>query len=154
MAAIAIPEEVAAHLQAAIELSNRRIQIRLLHEAETVLAQKLPIVAVVIAGAVLESALETVPLERYAGHWAEIERWRTVRSTAAHAASSELTLEQATDMVRGIRDFLTELVPVAETTQLEGRLTANQLRGKYKYVATSSTAFIQRKADELGFEHR
>ena len=33
MAAIAIPEDVAAHLQAAIQLSNRRVQMRLLREA-------------------------------------------------------------------------------------------------------------------------
>jgi hypothetical protein len=33
MTAIAIPEDVAAHLQAAIQLSNRRVQTRLLKEA-------------------------------------------------------------------------------------------------------------------------
>lgn len=45
----------------------------LLHEAKVSVAQKLPIAALVIAGAVLESALELFSQERYARHMAEIE---------------------------------------------------------------------------------
>lgn len=74
MTAFAIPEDVAAHLQAAIQLSNRRVQTRLLREAEAVLDQNAPIAALVIAFAVLESALEAVPPERYLASAASIDR--------------------------------------------------------------------------------
>lgn len=154
MGVIAIPEDVAAHLQAAIQLSNRRVQIRLLHEAEALLAQELPIAALVIANAVLESVLEVLPQERYSDHAAEIERWRKMRNIAAHSAPSELSLDQATEMVRRIRDLLIELMPVTDTGPVKARVTVNQLRGKYKLVPTSSTAFIERKANELGLEHQ
>jgi hypothetical protein len=153
MAATAIPEEVAAHLHAAIQLLNRRVQMRLLREADVALAEKLPSSAVVIASAVLESALEAVPSELYMGHAADIQRWRAVRNSAAHSPSLQLTLEQAAEMVRGIRDLLTSLMPITQTSQGERSLTVSQLRGKYKSVPTSSTAFIERKADELGLEH-
>ena len=152
MVATAIPEDVAAHLEAAIQLSNRRVQMRLLHEADVLLAQNLPLAAVVIASAVLESALEAVPPERYVGHMAEIERWRTMRNTAAHCAVPKVTSEAA-EAVRGIRDILAELMPSSETNRPDARITADQLRGKYKYVPTSSAAFIARKAGELDLEH-
>lgn len=76
-----------------------------------------------------------------------------MRDKAAHSASSELTLEQAAEIVHGIRDFLIELSPGTDISQVEGRVTVNQLRGKYKHVPTSSTTFIERKPDELGLEH-
>lgn len=151
MTAIAIPEDVAAHLRAAIQLSNGRVQTRLLKEAEAVLDQNAPIPALVIAFAVLESALEAVPPERYLASAASIDRWRALRNSAVH--SQTLTAEQARQVVHGIRSLLTELVPLTDSGQAEARITAGQLRGKYKHVRTSSEAFNQRKSEELDLEH-
>ena len=139
MAATAIPEHVAARL------------IRLRHEAEVALAQKRPIGAIVISNAVLESALEAVPEKGSIDDAVEVEQCRRLRNAAANPEFSEPTLEQAADMVRGVRSFLTGLAPGSKADRT-ARITVSQLRGKYKYVPTSSTAFIQRKADELGLE--
>ena len=153
MTAIAIPEDVAAHLQAAIQLSNRRVQTRLLKEAEAVLDQNTPIAALVIAFAVLESALEAVPPDRYLASAASIDRWRALRNSAVHSDSPAVTAEQARQVVHGIRSLLTELVPLTDSGQAEARTTVGQLRGKYKHVPTSSEAFNERKSQELDLEH-
>lgn len=153
MIAIAIPEDVAAHLQAAIQLSNLRVQARLLKEAEAVLDQNAPIAALVIAFAVLESAMEVTPPERYLASAANIERWRALRNSAVNTHSPMLTVEQAQQVVNGIRSLLSELVPSMDSGQVDARMTAAQLRGKYKYVPTSSEAFNQLKSEELDLEH-
>lgn len=150
MTALAIPEDVAAHLQAAIELSNRRVQTRLLNEAEAVLDQNAPIAALVIAFAVLESALEAVPPERYLAFAASIDQWRALRNSAVH--SPTLTAEQARQVVHGIGSLLTELVAPTDSGQAEAGMAPGQLRGKYRYVPTSSEAFNQRKSEELDLE--
>lgn len=58
-------------------------------------------------------------------------------------------------MVRSVRDFLTDLAPIAAASQPDSTFakTPRELRGKYKYVPTSSAAFIERKADELAAFH-
>lgn len=151
MTSRAIPEDIAAHLQAAIRLSNRRVQTRLLREAEAALDQDAPIAALMIALAVLESALEAVPPERYLSSAASVDRWRALRNSAVH--SRTLTAEQARQVVHGVRSLLTDLVPLTDSGQPEARITAGQLRGKYKHVPTSSEAFNQRKSEELDLEH-
>ena len=57
MAAPLLPQDVTEHLETAIHLSNRRVHLRFLDEAETLLALNLPAAAVAIAGVVLESFL-------------------------------------------------------------------------------------------------
>lgn len=153
MTSIVIPDDVAAHLNAAIHLSNRRVQTRLLKEAEAILEQDAPVAALVIAFAVLESALEAVSPERYLASAASIDGWRALRNSAMHSHPLTLTAEQAREVVHGIRSLLTELVPLTDFGQFEARITANQLRGKYKYVPTSSQTFNERKSEELGLEH-
>jgi hypothetical protein len=155
MAASALPEEVAGHLQAAIQLSKWLVYMRLLDEAAQAAAQNLPLPAVVIAGAVLESALEAVPAEQQLEYRDQIERWRTLRNGAVHSGSPKPTLDQAAQMVEWMRDLLTEVAHAGDPFQRE-KVTArspDQVRGKYKYVPTSSAAFIERKADELNLEH-
>lgn len=153
MSASAIPEDVAAHLEAAIQLSNRRVQTRLLKEAQAVLEQNAPLAALVIASAVLESVLETVPPDRYFASAASIDQWRALRNSATHSHPSTITVEQARQVVHGICGLLPELVTPTEAGQPQATMTAGRLRGKYKHVSTSSQAFNQRKAEELDLEH-
>lgn len=156
MAALSLPEDVAAHLQAAIELSHRRVHLRLLNEAERLVALNLPNAAIVIAAAVLESFLEGISRERVSRNEEQITQWRSVRNDVANSGSPERTLDQATEMIRGIRDL------VARDSRFEGEVRPGQIiaetplhvRGKYKFVPTSSSAFIERKADELRLEHQ
>ena len=57
MAAPILPQEVTEHLEAAIQLSNRRLHLRFLDEAEALLALNFPAAAVLVAGVTLESIL-------------------------------------------------------------------------------------------------
>lgn len=153
MATIAIPEDVAAHLQAAIRLSNRRLQTRLLEEAEAVLDQNAPVAALVIALAVLESALEAVPPERCLASATTIGGWRALRDSALYSPAQTVTAEQARDIVHGIRGLLTELLGLTDSAAAERGVTVGQVRGKYKHVPTSSEAFNRRKFEDLDLEH-
>jgi len=127
--------------------------MRLLEQAETVLGQNSPAAAVVIAYAVLESCLEAVPTERCAAYAASIERWRALRNAAVDAGGAKPTLNEAIEVVHGIRNLIKKLLTPTDSSESEPSLTVSQLRGKYKYVPTSSEAFIQRKAEELDLEH-
>jgi hypothetical protein len=64
-------------------------------------------------------------------------------------------MDQAREMVEGVRSSLIRdikvgprLVPVKAPAEV-----AEQLRGKHKWVSTSSDEFIGRKAEELQLEH-
>ncbi len=63
MPSISLPDDVAEHLQAAIQLSNRRVHLHLWDEAEMLPAQNCPRAAIVIAGAVLDSFLKGIVRE-------------------------------------------------------------------------------------------
>jgi hypothetical protein len=153
MAAPILPQDVAEHLEAAIELSNRRVHLRFLDEAELLLEVNLPSAAVLVAGVVLEAILtgfgEQDDRQR-------LEQWSELRNAAAHAGMSTVTLQQAREMVQDVRRSLTrELKLGPRLTLASARGDAlPQVRGKYKFVPTSTDEFIRRKTDELRLEDR
>lgn len=155
MAALSLPQDVAAHLEAAIQLSNRRVLLRLLDEADRLVSLNLP-AAIVIAGAVLESFLEGISRERVSENQEQVAQWRSLRNGAAHPDSPQPDLDQATEMIRGVRGLLTRDLPLVQDVGSVPLIAERirQLRGKYKFVPTSSAAFNERKAEELRLEHQ
>ena len=155
MAAHILPQEVAEHLEAAIHLSNRRVHLRFLDEAEALIALNLPAAAMLIAGVILEAIIASGQEQVAPSELQQIENWLELRNSTAHARAPWPAMEQAREMVEGVRSFLNRSikvgphrVPVNEPSELP-----EQLRGKYKFVSTSSDEFIRRKADELRLEH-
>jgi hypothetical protein len=155
MAAHTLPQEVSEHLEAAIQISNRRVHLRFLDEADALIALNLPTAAIVVAGVALESIAADIQELGTSTDRQQIEKWFELRDRAAHACAPAPTLEQAKEMLEGVRRSLTweikvgpRLVPVKMPEQ-----SPEQLRGKYRFVPTSSAEFIRGKADELRLEH-
>jgi hypothetical protein len=133
MAAQNFPQEVAEHLEAAIQLSNRRVLLRFLDEADGLVRLNLPLAAVRIAGV----ALECLPAcTRDLGKYAD--------------PAPDLTLEQAKAMVAEARGCLAGEDRTQPKTSAEA---IREVRGKYRFVPTSADDFILRKADELRVFH-
>jgi hypothetical protein len=155
MAASILPQEVTEHLEAAIHLSNRRVLLRFLDEAEVLLALNLPVAAILVAGVVLESIVAAGQEQGSPDERQQIGNWLELRNSVAHAGAPSLAADQVKEMVEGIRGFLIRDVSVGQRFVTAQTLaeTPAQLRGKYKFVPTSSAEFIRRKADELRLEH-
>ena len=155
MAAQLLPQDVTEHLTAAIQLSNKHIHLRFLDEAETLLSLQMPAAAIVVAGVVLESLVAGQRHRADPNELQQIEKWSQLRSVAVHSHERMATLDEARDMVTGVRRFL--LQTAATGTRLSFTVHPNRgpgpVRGKYKFVPTSSQEFIARKADELRLEH-
>jgi hypothetical protein len=155
MAAPILPQEVTEHLEAAIQLSNRRVHLRFLDEAETLLALNLPIAAVLVAGVVLESILASQLNQGGPEDLQRMESWSELRKRVAHGQEPAVSMDQAREMVRDVRKSLMREGRLgrrlaSQTRQAE---SPRQVRGKYKFVPTSSAEFIRRKEDELRLEH-
>ena len=155
MAAPILPQDVTEHLEAAIQLSNRRVHLRFLEEAELLLAFDQPAAAVLVAGVVLESIL--AGLREQAGSEARqrMEKWLELRNEVAHAQVPAVALDQAKEMVGGVRASLTREMkfgPRPASSKAPAQ-SPRQVRGKYQFVPTSASDFIRRKADELRLEH-
>jgi hypothetical protein len=155
MAAPLLPQDVTEHLETAIHLFNRHVHLRLLDEAETLLALNLPAAAIAIAGVVLECLPvsqrdDAAPQERH-----EIEKWSELRDGVVHSQTPGVSLDAAREMVAGVRRYLLRATSVGPRRALRGTSTVElrRVRGKYKFVPTSSAEFIARKADELRLEH-
>jgi hypothetical protein len=154
MAAPLLPQDVTEHLTAAIQLSNKHIHLRFLEEAETLLSLQMPAAAIVVAGVVLKSLAAG---QRHCADPSELERiekWSQLRN-AAHSQERMETPDKAKEMVAGVRRLL--LRGAATGPQLVFTADPNRVpepvRGKYKFVPTSSEEFIARKVDELRLEH-
>jgi hypothetical protein len=103
---------------------------------------------------VLDSFLEGISRERVSANQEQIAQWRELRNNAAHPGSHKPTVDRATEMIRGVRNVLTrDLRLVEDVRPAQDTAEPRQVRGKYKFVPTSSAAFIERKADELRLEH-
>ena len=154
MAAPLLPQDVTEHLTAAIQLSNKHIHLRFLEEAETLLSLQMPVAAIVVAGVVLESFVAGQRYRADPNELQRIEKWSELRNAAVHSHERIVTLDEAREMVAGVRRLL--LRATATSPQLA--FTAHQnrapgpVRGKYKFVPTSSEEFIARKVDELRLE--
>jgi hypothetical protein len=153
MATLILPREVTEHLEAAIELSNRRVHLRFLDEAEALIALNLPTAAVMVAGVVLESILAGVREEEAFQDRQQINEWFELRNEVVHAHATTVTLDQAKRMVEDARRFLTRETKVGLHLTASKTLAPRQIQGKYRFVPTSSAEFISRKADELRLEH-
>jgi hypothetical protein len=154
MAAPLLPQDVAEHLEAAIQLSNRRVHLRFLDEAELLLAVNFPAGAVLVAGVVLEASLAG-PREQGGSEARErLEKWLELRNGVAHAQAA-VTLDQARAMVEDLRESLTGEIRIgprlASPKSPSG--APRQVRGKFKFVPTSAAEFIRGKAEELRLEH-
>ena len=154
MAAPLLPQDVTEHLTAAIQLSNKHILLRFVEEAETLLSLQMPTAAVVVAGVVLESLLAGQPGAN-PNAWQEIEKWSQLRAAAVHSQERMVTLDEARDMVAGVRRLLLQAPP--SDPRLAYTVHPNRapgpVRGKYKFLPTSSDEFIARKIDEMRLEH-
>ncbi len=155
MAAPHLPQDVTEHLTAAIQLSNKHIHLRFLEEAETLLSLEMPAAAIVVAGVVLESLVAGQQNRADPNELQQIEKWSRLRNTAVHSDERMVTLDEAREMVAGVRRLL--LQAAANGPRLVFTAYPNKppgpLRGKYKFVPTSSEEFIARKVDELRLEH-
>jgi hypothetical protein len=154
MAAPLLPQDVTEHLTAAIQLSNKHIHLRFLEEAETLLSLQMPAAAIVVAGVVLESLVAAQGHPADPNEFQQIEKWSQLRNVAAHSREQLVTLDEAREMVAGVRRLLlrTTAAPRLAFTAHPNR-APGPVRGKYKFVPTSSEEFIARKTDELRLEH-
>jgi hypothetical protein len=152
MAAPLLPQDVTEYLTAAIQLSNKHIHLRFLEEAETLLSLQMPAAAIAVAGVVLESL---VAGQGHPDELQQIEKWSQLRNVAVHSRARMVTLDEAREMAAGVRRLL--LQAAATGPRLAFTAHPNRapgpVRGKYKFVPTSSEEFIARKADELRLEH-
>lgn len=155
MAAPLLPQDVTEHLTAAIQLSNRHIQLRFLEEAETLLSFQFPAAAILVAGVVLEFLIPGQRQQANPDEQQQIEKWAKLRNDAAHPHGRRLTLEKAKEMIAGVRQLLLRATGAGPQPALtaSSNKTSGRVRGKYKFVRTSSEEFIARKADELRLEH-
>lgn len=155
MAAPILPQDVTEHLEAAIQLANRRVHLRFLDEAELLLEFNLPTAAVVVAGVVLEAILSGPPGQGGSEDRERLEKWSELRNGVAHGQLAAVTLSQAKEMVEDVRAALkreTRFGPRLASPKAPAQSPA-QVRGKYTFVPTSAAEFIRRKADELRLEH-
>ena len=155
MAAPLLPQDVTEHLTAAIQLSNKHIHLRFLDEAETLLSLQMPSAAIAISGVVLESLVAEQQHRADPNEWQRIEKWSRLRNAAVHSHERMVTLDEAREMVAGVRRLLlraTATGPRLAFTSHPNR-APGPVRGKYKFVPTSSDEFIARKVDELRLEH-
>jgi len=155
MAAPLLPQDVTEHLTAAIQLSNKHIHLRFLEEAETLLSLQMPVAAIVVAGVVLESLVAGQRHRADPNESQRIEKWSQLRKVAVHSQERIPTLDETREMVEGVRRLL--LRATASGPRLAFTAHPNRapgpVRGKYKFVPTSSEEFIARKVDELRLEH-
>jgi hypothetical protein len=151
MAAPLLPQDVSEYLQAAIQLSNRRVHLRFLEEAELLLTVNLPAGAVLVAGVVLEAILAGSQEPAGSGVRERLGKWTDLRDGVANSQTPAVSLDQAREMVRDVRESLTGETPGGPRP---GKPQAPpQVRGKFRFVPTSAAEFISRKADELRLEH-
>jgi hypothetical protein len=156
MAAPLLPQDVTEHLEAAIQLSNRHIQVRLLDEAETLLSFQFPAAAIAVAGVVLESLITGQRHHADPDEAQQIEKWSQLRNVAVHSHGGIVNLDEAREMVEGVRQLLLGAAIVGPRFALttNSNVRPERVRGKYKFVPTSSAEFIARKVDELRLEHQ
>jgi hypothetical protein len=152
MASLILPEDVAEHLAAAIQLYDRRWRLRLLDEAQTLINLNLSTAAIVVAGIVMESMFQDAS-EAPPQHQQQIAKWRDMRNRVVHQSTTEVTREQAQEMVEGVGWLLSLRFQATAPISRRPATTPQQIRGKYRFVPTSSEEFIKRKADELRLEH-
>ena len=155
MAAPLMPQDVIEHLAAAIQLSNNHIHLRFLEEAETLLSLQMPAAAIVVAGVVLESLVVGQQHGADPNESQRMEKWSQLRNAAVHSHERMVTLDEAREIVAGVRRLLlraTATGPRLAFTAHPNR-APGPVRGKYKFVPTTSEEFIARKVDELRLEH-
>src|SRR5947209_8612228 len=152
MAAHSLPQEVAEHLEAAIHLSNRRVYLRLLDEAEALVTQN-PGAVVMVASVVLESLL--VSGQSAVEDPQRIQKWSALRNRVASSQVPAVSIDEAREMVERVRLALLResRLPPKPASETRAEVAAREVRGKYKFVPTNSEDFIRRKADELKLEH-
>ena len=154
MAAPLLPQDVTEHLTAAIQLSNKHVHLRFLEEAEILLSLQMPAAAIVVAGVVLESLVAGQGHRADPNELEQIENWSQQRNAAVHSHERMVTLDEAREMVAGVRRLL--LRAAASGPRLAFTADPNRVpgpvRGKYEFVPTSSEEFIARKIDELRLE--
>jgi hypothetical protein len=155
MAAPLLPQDVTEHLAAAIQLSNRHVHLRFLEEAETLLSLNLPAAAIRVAGVVLEFLVAGQRHQAAPNELQQIERWSQLRNNAVHPHGRTVNLDEAKEMVAGVRHLLLRATGTGPGFALKARSnrTSQRVRGKYKFVPTSSEEFIAREAEELRLEH-
>ena len=154
MAATILPQDVTEHLEAAIQLSNRRVHLRFLDEAEGLLALNFPSAAVVVVGVVLELILVNHREEGGSEDQQRAEKWFDLRNHVTHAVIPTVSLDEAKEMVEGVRTLLRREIKVSSRVAqpTTPSTAAHQVRGKYKFVPTSAAECIGRKPDELRLE--
>ncbi len=141
MAAPNFPQDVTEHLQAAIQLANRRVYLRFLEEAE-LLALDLPGAAVLVACVVLEQVQQ------------HTERWSELRNQAVHGNVANVTFNQAKELVEDVRGLLQRQTMFGQDPYpLRAAVSPSQIQGKYRFVPTSADEFSRSKADEVSLEH-
>jgi hypothetical protein len=158
MASIPVPEEAASHLGAILLAFNREIFGSFLDEADELAELGQANSALLIAGTVLEyfersPAASALPHE----HRIEIAEWRQLRNQAAHGAAGAISVQQAKQVIDGVRQILmSDKVSGESVRHLRPADGAHPhaIKGKYAHVPTSSDDFIKRKHKELDLEDR
>jgi hypothetical protein len=158
MTSVLIPEEAASHLGAILLAFNREIFGSFLDEADELAGLDLATSAVIIAGTVLEyfersPSAGALPPE----HRNEIVAWRRLRNQAVHGAAGTLSVQQAREVIDGIRHILgvhLEAGVAADRPWPERAVSPHDIKGEYAYVPTSSDEFMKRKREDLELEDR
>lgn len=157
MTSVLVPDEAASHLGAILLAFNRQIFGSFLDEADELAGSGQATAAVLIAGTVLEyfersPSAGALPHE----HRRQIAEWRQLRNQVAHGSAISLTVQQARQLIEGVREIL---AATRAWEKPDGRLrpdagAARAVKGRYSGVPTSSDDFIRRKREGLDLEDR
>ena len=155
---VPVPDEAVGHLGAILVAFNREIFGSFLDEADELAALGQVASAVLIVGTVLEYVERSpgggsLPIEARS----EIEGWRRLRSQVAHGSAGALSVQQARQVIDGVRRILmTRDLSEQSVPRLSPGAGAapHAVKGKYAHVPTSSADFIRRKGEDLELENR
>ena len=158
MTSVAVSEEAASHLGAILVAFNREIFSGFLDEAAELAELGQVGSAVLIAGTVLEY-FERSPVAKAhsPGYGSETAVWRELRNRVAHGSAGALSVEQARQLIDGVRQILLTGDVSSRPSyypRAEASAVPHIIQGKYAHVPTSSDEFMVRKREDLELEER
>ncbi len=158
MISVPVSEEAASHLGAILVAFNREIFSGFLDEAAELAELGQAGSAVLIAGTVLEY-FERSPVAKAhsPGYGSETAVWRELRNRVAHGSAAALSVEQARQMIDGVRQILLTGDVSSRpgySPRAEAGAVTHLIKGKYAHVPTSSDEFMARKREDVELEER
>ena len=159
MAHAAVAGEIEKHLELAFALSRREVFLKLILEAENLVRNGQILSAAIVAGLVLEEAVQSSP-PRTRPEEDRVHRWREMRNRAANPGADlapAITLDHIEAMIGDIKVMLEQVgrtFRIGSGPFFPPQDTPARIRGKYRFVNTSAEEFLKRKREDVTLEDR